>query len=85
MHKTFGFKYVETQVPNGKPKTIKTIFLILDGDIVGEFVAKDCHKWLKEKAREMGEWLETGKVQKWYEQKQIRMDKVDKDRLRYMG
>ena len=79
MHKTFGFKYVETQIPKGK---LKTIFLLMDGEIVGEFTAKDCHKWLKEKVREMGEWLETGKVQKWYEQKQIKMDK---DMLRYMG
>ena len=76
---SIGMKLIEAETPSGKKKMI---LLILDDELVTEAPAKEFHKWLKEKVREMGEWLETGKVQKWYEQKQIKMDK---DMLRYMG
>ena len=73
-----GIKYVETQLPK---KPIKTVMILFDGDVVAEYPAKDFHKWMKEKVREIGEWLETGKVKRWH----ISEIKTDKDVLRYVG
>ena len=76
---SLGIKYVEVETPKGK---VKVILLQLDGEMVTEAPAKEFYKWLSEKVREMGEWLDTGKVQKWHKYKPL---KTDKDKLRYVG
>jgi hypothetical protein len=78
MMKTIGLKYCEAQTTQGK---VKEIQVYLDGELIGSFEAKGFHQWLGEKVREIGEWLETGNVKKWYPERL----KVDKDRLSYVG
>ena len=76
---SIGIKYVEVEAPRGK---YKVVLILMDDEIVTEVPAKDFHKWLGEKVREIGEWLETGRVKKWHRNKPL---KADKDMLRYMG
>lgn len=74
----FGFKYCETPTSKGKKKTI---MVLIDNKVIGEFEAKVFHEWLEGKVREIGEWLKTGKVKKWYK---IPL-KIDKDKTNYLG
>lgn len=78
--KYIGLKYCESQVVGGKGK-VKEIMLLLDDEIVGQYDAKTFHRWLSEKVREIGEWMETGSVKSWYPSPL----KADEDKLRYVG
>ena len=75
----FGFLYSENETIQGKKKSI---MIMADGELMAMFDAVIFNKWLKEKTREIEEWIETGKVKKWHKPKKI---KTDKDRLRYLG
>ena len=75
----FGVMYSENIFPKGKKKTV---MIMVDGEVIAMFDAVLFNNWLKEKTREIGEWIETGKVQKWHKPKSI---KTDKDRLSYLG
>lgn len=83
MIKNMAFKFIETETEGGKLKSVQIIDMsnYEDIEIIADFPAKLFHKWLKEKVREMEEWMKTGKVKKWYNNE----IKIDKDRLRYMG
>jgi len=74
-----GIKFVEIYIPKGKKK--KFIQILIDEMMITEVDAEAFQIWIEHKSKEIKEWIETGKITKWYSVP----IKIDKDKLRYVG